>query len=59
MNLEETIKCANDIATKKYIAAIRCHANLDDEAFRWSWVNVRDCTPYKKKKHKKKGCKQY
>ena len=30
-----------------------------DEAFRWSWVNVRDCTPYKKKKHKKKGCKQY
>ena len=31
MNLEETIKHANDIATKKYIAAIRCHANLDDE----------------------------
>lgn len=31
MNLEETIKCANDMATKKYIAAIRCHANLDDE----------------------------
>lgn len=30
-----------------------------DETFRWSWVNVRDCTPYKKKKHKKKGCKQY
>lgn len=30
-----------------------------DEAFRWSWVNVRDCTLYKKKKHKKKGCKQY
>lgn len=31
MNLEETIKCANDMATKKYIAAIRCHANIDDE----------------------------
>ena len=29
-----------------------------DETFRWSWVNVRDCIPYKKK-HKKKGCKQY
>ena len=29
---------------------------IDD---RWLWVNVRDCTPYKKKKHKKKGCEQY
>lgn len=31
MNLEETIKHANDIATKKYIEAMLCHANPDDE----------------------------
>ena len=31
MNLEETIKCANDMATKKYTEAMLCHANPDDE----------------------------
>lgn len=31
MNLEETIKYANDMATKKYIEAMLCHANPDDE----------------------------
>ena len=31
MNLEETIKCANDMTTKKYTEAMLCHANPDDE----------------------------
>lgn len=31
MNLEETIKYANDMATKKYTEAMLCHANPDDE----------------------------
>ena len=25
----------------------------------WRWVSSYHCTPYKKKKHKKKGCKEY
>ena len=31
MSAEETIKCANDMATKKYTEAMLCHANPDDE----------------------------
>ena len=31
---------------------------IDDE-YRWVWVYASDCVPYKKKKHKKKGCKEY
>lgn len=31
MNLEEAIKHAKDIATKKYNEAFLCHANPDDE----------------------------
>lgn len=46
----------------------RCLAHVDGEAVasfliyinhRWLWVYASDCTPCKKKKHKKKGCKQY
>ena len=43
MNLEETIKCANDMTTKKYTEAMLCHANPDDEELEtWrkiEWAN--------------------